>query len=442
MIINDLCDTSNLLRIFLILKIFIKIVFNLVPVIVIITTIISFFKVVMTGSKDDIKNATGLSVKKIIAGLVVFFIPTILSFAINNLLPDGQGFVSKANQCFEAASLEKVKVLEEKEKLEEEAERKAKEKEDERLLREAYEADQKKRESAKKTFEEWKKEREQKNQEQATPEDEIQKSGDANIYFLNTGSSDCIILESGGHYGMIDSSLESKASYIINFLNRLGAKELDFVYITHGHIDHTGGFPSIASRFKIKDFFIKTSGTKVGPYQSKYNQVINNAKKAGATIHDVSTSSSYSLGDINFYFYNRNQRRFSGLSGANMGRSENCNSTATVGTVSGLRIYFAGDIGNYFGTNCESETAKAVGHVDIYKVAHHGYTSFNNHVDAIRNLSPNYSVITNGANNGYGRAASRIKDRSINPNFRALYVTGNGTVTLAIQKNGTFKFSQ
>ncbi len=442
MIINNLCDTSNMLRLFLILKIFIRILFNLVPIIVIIATTINLIKVVMTGSKDDIKGATSLSAKRIIAGLVVFFIPTILSFVVNSFWPDGQNLVSKTNQCFETASLEKVKALEEKEKADEEAKRKQQEKEDERLLKEAYEADQKRRDKNKQTFEEWKKEREQKNQEQATPEDEIQKSGDANIYFLNTGSSDCIIIESDGHYGMIDSSLESKSSYIINYLNRLGAKELDFVYLTHGHIDHTGGFPSIASRFKIKDFYIKTAGTSSGQYKGKYNQVINKAKQAGANIHDVSSSSSYTLGDINFYFYNRNQRLFSGLSEANLGRSENCNSTATVATVSGLRIYFAGDIGNYFGTNCESQTAATVGHVDVYKVAHHGYTSFNNHVDAIRNLSPTYSVITNAANNGYGRAASRIKDRSINPNFKALYVTGNGTVTLAIQKNGTFKFSQ
>jgi len=431
-----------MLRIFLILKVLIGIVFNLIPIIVIIATIINLIKVVMNGSKDEIKGAVTLSTKRIIAGLIVFFIPIILSFAVNSFWPDGQNFVSKTNQCFEEASLEKVKALAEKEKELEEAERKRKEAEDERLQKENYKKDQEVREQNKKTFEEAKKEREQRKQEQATPEDEIQKAGDANIYFLNTGSSDCIIIESDGHFGLIDSSLESKASYIINYLNRLGAKELEFVYMSHAHIDHTGGFPAIASRFKIKNFYIKMAGANVGNYTRKYNQVINNAKKAGATIHDVSNSSSYTLGDINFYFYNRVQRRFSGLSEANFDRSENCNSTTTVATVSGLRIYFAGDIGNYFGNNCESETAASVGHVDVYKVAHHGYTSFNNHEDAIRNLSPTYSVITNASNNGYGRAASRIKDRRINPNFRALYVTGNGVVTLSIQKNGTFKFLQ
>ncbi len=430
------CAKSWEVQLMLLIKIFFKLVCYIVPPIIIIASVIGFTKPVTSGKEEDLKDNGKLLVKRIIAGLLIMFIPTIISYVFTDVI-NGSG--NQLIACMESATKEKVAALKAKEDAAEEAAKKAQEKEDQKKLKENYEKDQKQREKQKKLFEEEKRKREAK---QATPETEIQRSGDANIYFLNTGSSDSIILESQGHFGIIDTSVPEKASYIISYLSRLGVKELDFVLLTHAHNDHIGGFNSIASRYRINNFFMKAGGLDYGVYKSTYKRLINKAKQAGATFHDTVLTNSYTLGDINLYFYNRKQITFEGITSDNLGRSENCNSTTTVGTISGLRIYFAGDIGNYFGFNCESNTAQMVGHVDIYKVAHHGYTTFNNHEDAIRALSPSYAVITNATNNGYGTAVRRIKSSSINPNFRALYVTGNGTVTLSVQKDGTFRFTQ
>jgi len=430
------CTKSWEVQLMLLIKIFFKLACYIVPPVIIIVSIIGFFKPVTSGKEEDLKDNGKILVKRIIAGLLIMFIPTIISYVFTNVI-NGSG--NEVIACMESATKEKVAALKAKEEAEEEAKKKAQEKEDEQKLKEAYAKDKEKRDKQKKIFEEEKKKREAK---QATPETEIQKSGNANIYFLDTGSSDSIILESQGHFGLIDTSVPSKAPFIISYLNRLGVKELDFVLLTHAHGDHVGGFNSIASRYKIKDFFMKAGGLEYGNHKGTYKSLIAKSKKAGATFHDTTITGSYTLGDINLYFYNRKQITYEGISSDNLGRSENCNSTTAVATISGLRIYFAGDIGNYFGFNCESNTAQMVGHVDIYKVAHHGYTSFNNHEDAIKILSPSYSVITNATNNGYGTAAKRIKNSTLNPNFRALYVTGNGTVTLSIQKDGTFRFMQ
>ena len=74
----------------------------IVPLIIIITTMIALFKVVLSGKKEEMIDTVNVSVKKIIAGLVVFFIPLILSFAIDNLLSKGNIF-SEINQCIEKA---------------------------------------------------------------------------------------------------------------------------------------------------------------------------------------------------------------------------------------------------------------------------------------------------------------------------------------------------
>ena len=155
-----LCDKSYIVQIMLIVKIVFKLACYIAPIIVIIISIIHIFKVVMNGKEDDLKEALKVTVKRIIASLVICFLPALINYVFTGIInAKDVEFLA----CFEIASKEKVKDLKAKEEAEEEAERQAKEKDDERLLREAYEADQKKRGSAKKTFEEWKKERESQN---------------------------------------------------------------------------------------------------------------------------------------------------------------------------------------------------------------------------------------------------------------------------------------
>lgn len=78
------------------------------------------------------------------------------------------------------------------------------------------------------------------------------------IKFSGTrGSSDAIIIESNGHYGLIDASyrygdrsIDSGNPYtsgkeVLRYLSALGVDHLDFVLATHSHNDHIGGIPNI-----------------------------------------------------------------------------------------------------------------------------------------------------------------------------------------------------
>ena len=97
------------------------------------------------------------------------------------------------------------------------------------------------------------------------------------IHFIRCGSSDSILLEAYGHYGLIDSSnpykdIEKEVEHVqidiskkeidqslddpdksvkavINYLNYLKVDKLDFIIGTHAHSDHIGGIPAIAYYF-------------------------------------------------------------------------------------------------------------------------------------------------------------------------------------------------
>lgn len=79
----DFCTNPGFLRIFLFGEILFKIITILVPLIIIGTVIISAFKAVTSGKEDDLKSLVPGAGKKILAGLIIFFIPTIIEYAIS-----------------------------------------------------------------------------------------------------------------------------------------------------------------------------------------------------------------------------------------------------------------------------------------------------------------------------------------------------------------------
>ena len=97
------------------------------------------------------------------------------------------------------------------------------------------------------------------------------------IHFLNTGNSDCIILESNGHFAMIDAAedteyppdkphlkLKGYEEVVCGYLLKNCADEndvvtLDFILGTHCHSDHIGGFDTVINHPNIivKKAFLK-----------------------------------------------------------------------------------------------------------------------------------------------------------------------------------------
>ena len=89
------------------------------------------------------------------------------------------------------------------------------------------------------------------------------------IHFLNVGHSDCIILESNGHFAMIDAAedtdypadkpnlkLPGYEDVVIDYLmkncvNDDGQVVFDFVMGTHAHSDHIGGFDTVINHSNV-----------------------------------------------------------------------------------------------------------------------------------------------------------------------------------------------
>lgn len=219
------------------------------------------------------------------------------------------------------------------------------------------------------------------------------------IHFLNTGHSDCIILESYGKIAMIDSAEDTDfpkdkphlnlkgyedvvVKYLLdNFSDENGNVNIEFVLGTHCHSDHIGGFDTVINHPNI---FVKTAYLKHYNEQNicrfervrwdnteVYNQMLDAIKKNNVELVEEFDELKTVLGDFNIEFFNGKSRK------RKIKFGENVNSVGTLVTIGKSRAFLAGDI-NYKAGD-EKRIADKIGNVDLLKVGHHGYlysTSF------------------------------------------------------------------
>ena len=75
---NKFCDKSGVLQAFRIVGILLLIIKILVPVIIILTGIISMSRAVIAEDESEIKKCISVLISKVIVGAIIFFIPTII----------------------------------------------------------------------------------------------------------------------------------------------------------------------------------------------------------------------------------------------------------------------------------------------------------------------------------------------------------------------------
>lgn len=80
------CEYPGTLRALKTIGIIIGIIKVAVPVLIIITSMITFVKVIISGKEEDFRESAKTVVKKVIAGILIFLIPDIIDFVFNNVV--------------------------------------------------------------------------------------------------------------------------------------------------------------------------------------------------------------------------------------------------------------------------------------------------------------------------------------------------------------------
>ena len=265
------------------------------------------------------------------------------------------------------------------------------------------------------------------------------------VHFINTKGatgSDAIILESNGHYALIDMGedydfpngsdprypsrvgISTNNGYVLEdrlfrHMKYLGVKKLDFILGTHVHSDHIGGADEILKRYPVGKLYLKkytderiTSKWRLWDNLFNYDNALNVAREKGVTIiQDIKEEDSrFKLGDMDIQLYNyKNEYGPDGK--LKRVYDDNSNSIVAVVTVAGKRIYLGGDLDNAEGA--EDKLGPVIGKVDMMKWNHHYDATISNTVNFINNLSPSIVVQTSGSDINRESTRALLREKNI-----------------------------
>ena len=103
------CENPSMLRVMLIIKYCFQILLIVLPIIVIITSLITFFKPILSGKDEDLTNSGKVLVKKLIASFIVMSLPILIPYLMSYT---GEDTLKDVKECISHVTLEEVKYYE------------------------------------------------------------------------------------------------------------------------------------------------------------------------------------------------------------------------------------------------------------------------------------------------------------------------------------------
>ena len=245
---------------------------------------------------------------------------------------------------------------------------------------------------------------------------EISDGDKLNVYYLDVGQADSILIENNNNYMLIDAGNNEDGEKLVTYFKRLGITKFDIVVGTHAHEDHIGGMDDIINNFEIEDFYMPEVITTTKTFEDVLD-----------ALEGKQVAFQTPIIDSELVFENSKIKVLSVSDD-----DSDLNDTSVVlrlkyGTTSFL---FTGDATEKIENTILNKEIKS----DVLKVAHHG-SSTSNSLSFLKRVSPTYAVISVGEGNSYNHPHDVMLNRLYDLNARVYRTDRDGTVVAS--SNGT-----
>ena len=214
------------------------------------------------------------------------------------------------------------------------------------------------------------------------------------VHYIDVGQADCILIECGGAFMLIDGGNRDDGQKVISYLQSCGVEELEAVVCTHAHEDHVGGLPAVLAVYPTAQVYAPTK-----TYSSKvFDDFLYYVDQQRLEITIPSPGTRFALyGD----------EQLGGAEVTFLGPVKSYAETNDTSIVTRVEFYnhtflFTGDMEvaaendmlDYWGDAQEWD-------VDVLKVGHHG-SSTSSGYRFIYETDPEYAIVSCGKDNSYG----------------------------------------